>query len=224
MSKRPKAPSGSQSTPKKQKTKTWTKPKTVQEKLAKPELKVFDTANAFNFDSTGEVPATGQLCLIQTGDTLNDRDGATVQLKSVQIRGVVTFTPGANATAASVMYLYLVHDRQCNGAAAAITDVLTGTNMASAMGNVPNQYRFKILKRIVVPCIAQAGVTTAYNNVVVPVEEYIKFFTPIEVRYKASTGAITDITSNNLFFLAGSDGNSDDTGSFVGTTRLRFTG
>lgn len=224
MSKRPKAPSGSQSTSKKQKTKTWVKPKTVAEKLAKVELKVFDTANSFTFDATGEVPATGQLCLVQTGDTLNDRDGAVIQVKSLQLRGIVTYAPGAAAVAATTAYLYVVQDRQANGAAAAITDVLTSTNMATAMGNVPNQYRFKILKRIVIPLTSPSGGSTAYNNIVMPVEEYIKFFKPVEIRYKASTGAVTDLTSNNIFLLAGTDGGSDDLVSYAGTARLRFTG
>jgi len=53
---------------------------------------------AFNFDATGEIPATGQLCFIQTGDTLNNRDGAVVEVKSLQIRGTITFTPAAAAT------------------------------------------------------------------------------------------------------------------------------
>jgi len=224
MSKRPKAPSGSQSSPKKQKTKTWVKPKTVSEKLAKPELKVFDTANSFSFDATGEIPSTGQLCLVTTGDTLNDRDGAVIQVKSLQLRGFCSFQPGAGATAATSVYLYVVQDRQANGAAAAITDVLTSSNMATALGNVPNQYRFKILKRIVITLVSPAGVTTAYNSMVYPVEEYIKFYKPIEIRYKASTGAVTDLTSNNIFLLAGTDGGSDDTVGYAGTARLRFTG
>jgi len=192
-------------------------------KLNKAELKVFDTALSFNLDATGEVPVTGQLCFIQVGDTLNNRDGAVVHVKSLQIRGLLNYVPGAAANAASTMYIYIVQDKQCNGAAAAITDVLTSTAMKSALGNVPNQYRFKILKRIVVPMISSAGVTTAYNNVVSPVEEYIKL-NGLELRYTASAGAITDLASNNIFLLAGTDGGSDDLCSFEGTARLRFTG
>lgn len=196
----------------------------VASKLNKQELKAFDTSLAFTFDATGEVPATGQLSLVQTGDTLNNRDGAVIQVKSLQIRGYANFTPGATATAASTAYLYVVLDRQANGAAAAVTDVLTSTDMSTALGNVPNQYRFKILKRIVIPMVATAGVTTAYNPVVVPVEEYIKFLKPIEMRFKASAGAITDLSSNNIFLLAGTEGTSDDLIGFAGTARLRFTG
>lgn len=193
-------------------------------KLNSAELKVFDVANSFTIDATGEVPATGQLNIITVGDTLNNRDGAVIQVKSIQMRGNVAFVPAAAATAATIAYIYIVQDRQCNGAAAAITDVLTSNAMNTALGNVPNQYRFKILKRIVLPLFASAGATTAYNNVSVPFDEYIKFPTPIEIRFTASAGAITDVASNNLFLLAGTDGLSDDTITVNATTRLRFTG
>lgn len=196
----------------------------VANKLNQQELKVLDTALSFNFDATGEVPATGQLSLVVTGDTLANRDGAVIQAKSIQIRGNLQFVPAAAATSATSCYLMVVLDKQANGAAAAATDVMTGTNFATAMPNVPNKYRFKILRRLVYPMISAAGATTAYNNVVANVDEYIRFNTPIEMRYTASAGAVTDLASNNIFLLAGTDGNSDDAVSFTGTARLRFTG
>lgn len=198
--------------------------KRAKAKLAQPELKAFDTALAFTFDTTGEVPATGQLCFVQTGDTLANRDGAVIQVKSLQVRGEATYTPAAAATAATCVYLYIVQDRQANGAAAAITDVLTSNVMSTALGNVPNQYRFKILKRIVLSLVSPAGGAGAFNNVVWPVDEYLKFATPIEMRYTASAGAITDLASNNIFLLAGGDAGADDLVAFAGTARLRFTG
>lgn len=193
-------------------------------KLNQQESKAFDTALAFSFDTTGEVPATGQLCFVTTGDTLANRDGAVIQVKSLQIRGAYRYAPAAGATAATNVYLYIVQDRQANGAAAAITDVLTSTNMSSALGNVPNQFRFKILKRIVLSLVASAGVTAAYNDVTGTIDEYIRFKVPLEIRYTASAGAIGDLASNNIFLLAGGDAGGDDVVTFGGTARLRFTG
>lgn len=204
--------------------KTYVKPKTAAQKLAQPELKAFDTSVSFNFDTTGEIPATGQLSLVQTGDDFTNRDGAVIQTKSLQLRGNASFVPGASATAATCCFLYIVLDRQANGAAPAVTDVLTSSTLSLALGNVPNQYRFKILKRIVLTFNSTAGVTTAYNTQNIHVDEYIKFYQLIEMRYKASAGAVTDLTSNNIFLIAGSDGGSDDLVSFNGTARLRFTG
>jgi len=90
-------------------------------------------------------------------------------------------------------------DKQANGAAPAVTDVLTGTNMNNDLPNVPNQYRFKTVRRLQYAMTSPAGVTTAFNNVTLGIDEYIQFKKPIQLRYTASAGAITDLASNNLF-------------------------
>jgi len=192
--------------------------------LQRQELKAFDTALSFAFDATGEVPATGQLCFVQTGDTLNNRDGAVIMVKSLAIRARWVHQPMAAATSAGTIYLYVVLDKQANGAAAGVTDVLTSTDLSIALGNVPNQYRFRILRKIAIDLSSQAGVTTAYNNVNGHIDEYIEFKKPLEIRYTASAGAITDIASQNIFLIAGATSGIDDTVTLVGTARLRFTG
>lgn len=185
------------------------------------ELKFFDTANSFTIDATGEVPATGQLTLIPQGVTESERVGRKCSIKSIHIRGSLVLQPAASANAATTVYVYLVQDTQCNGVAAAVTDVLETNTMASAMINLANSSRFRILKRFVMTFNSTAGVTTAYNNFSKPIEYYKKCNIPIE--YSSTTGAITEIRSNNLFFLAGSDSLSDDLVSFNATTRLRFS-
>jgi len=185
-----------------------------------PEKKFFDTAIAFNFDSTGEVPATGQLTLIPQGDTESTRDGRQAVIKSVQIRGVVSYAPAASAAGATIGYMYLVLDTQCNGAAAAITDVFTSNNMSTNMLELNNSGRFRILKKWVFPMNSQAGVTTAYNNVNRPLEYFKTCSIPID--WNGTTGAITEIKSNNVFLMAGA--NTDDFMGFQGTCRLRFLG
>lgn len=193
-------------------------------RLNKAELKAFDTALSFTFDATGEVPASGQLSLVQAGDAFNNRDGALIQVKSLRVKGYATAVFGAAAQGNTQCLLYLVQDRQCNGAAAGATDVMTGTDFGQALPNVPNAYRFKILKTIPLNFNATAGVTTAYNNMAILVDEYISFKKPVWIRYTASSGAITDVTGNNFFLLAGGFVSGDDIVSFVGTARLRFTG
>jgi len=185
------------------------------------ELKFFDTALSFGVDATGEVPATGQLVLIPQGVTESTRVGRKATIKSIQMKFLAQFAPGAAATAASHAFVYLVQDTQCNGAAAAITDVLTGTNMSAALINLANSGRFKIIKKWKARCVSTAGATTAYNNTVQHFEWYKKCSIPIE--YSSTTGAITEIRSNNLFLLAGSDTASDDTITIGGTCRVRFS-
>jgi len=189
----------------------------------KPELKFFDTALSFTFDDTGEVPATGQLALIPQGDTESTRDGRMAVIKSVQIRGQLQYAPGAAALASVICYLYLVLDTQTNGAAAAITDVFTSNVMQTNFLQLNNSGRFRILKKWVIAFNPPAGATTAYNNVVKPLEFYKRC--NYKMDWSSTTGAITEIRSNNLFLCAGASGTgSDDTVTMSGNCRLRFLG
>lgn len=187
----------------------------------KPELKFFDTSLSFNFDVTGEVPATGQLALIPQGDTESTRDGRLAVIKSIQIRGAFVFTPGAAGTAATSTFLYLVLDTQANGGAAAVSDVFTSADMWSNMLNLNNSGRFRILKKWVHTFNPPAGATTAYNVQVKQLEFYKRC--NIKMDWSSTTRAITEIRSNNIFLLAGAV-NSDDLVQFSGTCRLRFVG
>lgn len=189
-------------------------------KGANKELKFFDTAISFTADATGEVPATGQLALIPQGDTESTRDGRKAFVKSIQARLVASYAPAAASTASTNVFIMLVLDTQCNGAAAAVTDVLTSANMAQAMHNLANSDRFVVLKKWKINLTAQAGVSGAYNNTTKQFEYYKKCDIPIN--YSGTTGAITEIRSNNLFFLAGTDGASDDLVTVGGNVRLRF--
>jgi len=186
------------------------------------ENKFFDTANSFLIDQTGEVPATGQLVLIPQGTTESTRIGRKCVIKSIQIRGVFTFIPGAAATASQVSTVVLVWDKQCNGAAAAVTDVMTSNALGTALVNMANSERFVILKRWRITLQPGAGVTTAYNNTSRSLDYFKKCNIPIE--YNSTAGAITEIRSNNLFLLAGADTNGgDDVVQFLGTTRVRYS-
>lgn len=187
----------------------------------KAEDKFFDTALSFNIDATGEVPATGQLCLVQNGTSDSSRIGNKIVVKSIQIRGVQILVPGASTTGACTTYVYVVLDKQCNGAAAAVTDVLTGTSLASAFINLANSERFVILKRFVTKHACSAGVQTAFSQTSEPMEWFHKCNIPI--LFDASAGAITDLTSNNIFLIAGTDGQGDDLVAVDGRVRLRFS-
>lgn len=185
------------------------------------ELKFFDTSLSFNVDATGEVPATGQLTLIPQGDTESTRDGRMAYVKSIHIKGIARLEPGASANAATVASVIVVLDTQCNGAAAAATDVYSTTNFpVSAFRNLANSARFKILKTFKMTFNSQAGVTTAYNQLTRTFEWYSKCNYPIN--YSSTAGAITEIRSNNIFLLAGTDGATDDLVVVGGNCRLRF--
>jgi len=184
------------------------------------ELKFFDTALSFSFDATGEVPATGQLSLIPQGVTESTRVGRKCVIKSIQIRGTA-FNNDATVSDTDA-YIYIVQDTQCNGAAAAVTDVLTSNNMGTALVNLENSERFRILRRIPLHLQTGAGVAAAFGDMSKQVNLYMKCNIPLEFDSSASTGAIGTIRSNNVFLLAGTSGTDDKT-AFAGTCRLRFS-
>lgn len=189
--------------------------------LNKAELKFKDTAISTLIDTTTEV--INQLSIITEGDGASNRDGQVVRVKSVRVVGRATQVPAAAATSAPIMYLWLVLDKQPNGAALTVTDFLTTTVAGSALPNTSFEWRFKTLIRLVIPLNSAAGVTTAYNNIAMPVEFFYKFKTPLEIRYSATGGTVADVATNNLCLVAGA-ADSDDTITFTGTARLRFTG
>lgn len=185
------------------------------------EDKFFDTDLSFNLDITGEVPATGQLVLIPQGATESTRIGCKCVIESIHLRGTATCVFGASAAGATIGYWFLVLDKQCNGAAAAITDIFTNADLSTAMYNRSNSDRFVILRKWEHVYMSSAGATTAYNNVPMSFDIYKKCTIPIE--YSSTAGAITEIRSNNIFLCAGTDGRSDDIIQCVGTCRVTFS-
>lgn len=190
------------------------------------ELKFLDTTLNFAFDATIEVPVTGQLSLIPQGVTESTRIGRKCTLRSIQIRAKLNLVPAASALSSAVTYLYLVQDKQANGAAATAsgtTGVFTSADASAGMFNLSESNRFIIHKRWTMDHNPPAGVSTAFNTVTHHIEFYKKLSIPME--YTGTTGAIGTIRSNNLFFVSGSSGAGtfDDLVTMTGTCRVRFS-
>lgn len=184
------------------------------------EHKYFDTALNFTIDSTGEVPSTGQLCLITQGDAGNQRDGINCHLESISIHAFLNYVPSTATSASTIAVILLVQDTQCNGAAATAGDVMNSTDFQSGHRNLTTGNRFKILKRFQFVLTATAGVSAAYNTVIAPWDYYSKLNIPM--KFSNSTSSVADVESNNLFLLASSL-QSDDLITVNGEVRLRFT-
>lgn len=193
-------------------------------RVSSSELKYFDTSVSFTADLTGEVPATGQWCLIPQGTGESQRVGRKCVVKSVHFRGSAEWQPASSTTGSSMLIMYIVQDTQANGAAADVSGdngVMTSASLESAMINMDNSQRFRILKKIRVPFNSQAGVSGAYSRVIKNLEFFLKCDIPLD--FASTTGAITEIRSNNIFVLAGCSVNGDDLITVLGTARLRYS-
>lgn len=200
--------------------------RTAQDLGVVPEKKFLDTALSFTFDTTCESASsatTGQLDLIPQGDTESTRDGRQCTILSINLRGALTFTPGASATASGCCVMYLVLDTQANGAQASWSDLFVSTQLQLTLNNMANSGRFRTLKKWVWNWNPPAGATAAYNTQSRWVDFFKKVVIPME--YSSTTGALTEIKSNHLFLAYGSFGTSlDDTVAFSGACRIRFRG
>ena len=182
-----------------------------------------DTPIDFTAEVTGDTGggANPSLCNIPQGTSDEQRIGRSCIVKSIQARLSFLAVPAASANFSGVVYAYLVQDTQANGALPAVTDVFTGTDLSKAMINVDNSQRFRILKKWVCDFGATAGATTAYNNQSKHIEWYKRCHIPLD--FSSTTGATTEIRSNNLVLITGVTPNgSDDDVTIAGTIRLRF--
>lgn len=184
------------------------------------EVKFFDTLLDFQIDATAEVPATGQLCLIPQGAADNRRIGRVVEIVKIEIHGVVWYVPGASTTGSTCAEIWIVLDKQANGAALTIASLLeTGTNLCIAMPNAEEGDRYVVLGKLVYAMNARAGVSGGYSNHMENV--YWSYDCSIPIEFSGATGAITEIRSNNICLVAGSYP-GDDVVFVDGYARVHF--
>lgn len=159
---------------------------------------------------TGSIPTTGSITDVKTysirqGDGSSNRDGRQIVLKKIQMVATVTLPDdtASNYVSTDEVRVMLVQDKQCNGAQATIADVLCTADIDS-FNCMANARRFRVLynKRIVVNSqiftIPSAG-TPTMESASKRLQKYIQCNIPIT--YDASVDAITDLTSNHLFFI-----------------------
>lgn len=110
----------------------------------------------------------------------------------------------------------IVRDKQANGGAPALTDVLTTVSVLAPL-NVSYQHRFVILYDELVHLNASAEPGSQ-----VPVKR--QFIVDSLVQHNSGTaGTVTDIITNSLYFIfIGSVAPGTEDGSVTGSFRLRY--
>lgn len=186
------------------------------------ELKFRDTtASASSVSSTGIIHHPSLNLIIQSAGE-EARVGRKCTLTSIHLKYVVTLpnTTGANNTDDGLrLIVYL--DKQCNGASAAVTDILEDATYLS-YNNLANKNRFQILMDRYHDVSATAGgigATTADSSgeKAVTYQWHMRCRIPIE--FSGATTAISEVRSNNVGVLAITDGGRMDLSS---SARVRF--
>jgi hypothetical protein len=166
---------------------------------------------------------SSSLCIIPAGDGSSERDGRKVLLTRLSIRGLLSCTAESTTLTdiAEACRIIIYLDKQCNGAAAAATDIVSSADILS-FKNLTNDKRFSILyDKVFELCpYTSLGDTTTFTTVPrrVHFEHDMKLNLP--VLFDASAAAITDLTSNNIGVLGFSEAGGNVTCAFI--ARVRF--
>lgn len=184
------------------------------------ELKFLDTSfNQTTVAATGNIVLTS-VNLVPQGVTESTRIGRKCTLRAISFRYVVQLKPTTNTNNTDDGLRVIVYwDKQCNGTAAAVTDILRTADYLS-YNNLANKERFRILKDQFVDLHSTAGggSTASFGEIGFTKQMHLKCNIPIE--FSGVTGAITEIRSNNIGVLLISD--SADV-SCEGLVRIRYS-
>lgn len=197
------------SRPQKRKKTTVGVPATLQ--MRRPEKKSVDVpATLSNFTSTGTFTLLNG---IVPGAAGYQRVGRKISMKSVSIRGMVYWSQAGATPGNDYLRCILFYDRQPNGAAPSVADLLTDTDNAGGTTstsiadiNISNADRFKILRDWYWDIPGPATGSPNYGDALSTQREVVvKDFVPLkgmEVHFNAGTaGTIGDITTGSLYLL-----------------------
>ncbi len=187
-----------------------------------PELKFHDVdLDDGTINTTATV--TGTVLVIPQGVTESQRVGRKCTIVGINWRFQIRLPASTVETATSeTVRVMLFLDKQCNGATAAVAQLLE-TDDFQSFNNLANKGRFRTLMDRTYDLSAQSGGTSAagvdqFGEVVVSDSFHKTCNIPIE--YDSTAGALTEIRSNNIgVLIIGSDGLC----AFVSKFRFRFS-
>ncbi len=173
-----------------------------------PELKFHDIATIDAVIASGGVITSG-LITIPQGTTENERIGRKLTIRKIGMKIRINLAEQtSDGSTEDTVRLMLILDKQCNGAAPAILDILETADFQS-FNNLSNSFRFRTLMDRTFSINAQSGAGNGtaqeFGQNVINTSFYKDCFLPIE--YSGVTGAITEIRSNHIILLSITHGN-----------------
>ena len=181
------------------------------------EVKFFDSLLVPNTAVNVKTLVSATTCLsgITQGTGNGQRTGRKIKVIGVVLRLAVVNTFCTPYT------LDLVRDKQSNGAVPANTTVYTGTQWDS-LPNPLFEDRFQFLKRVENLNFSQAqgaGLGAGTSTIGISFSKKCRF----EVEFNATTGAVTDLSSDNLLVWLSSTGSLTNAADESGTLRILYT-
>ncbi len=191
------------------------------------EKKFFNTLDTNTTIGVAGTITSPSLCLIPQGTTESNRDGRKCRLVSIHCHGVVTLpTSSAPASTADRLRIIIYKDQQTNGAAATAALIMDDNEVAVTIDgyrNLENSQRFWILHDKTIEINSTAGAWDGTNDQYG--EQQIHFdwhkTCDIPLEFSATTGAITELKSNNVGVLCISGGGLV---GYKAEYRVRFVG
>lgn len=200
------------------------------------EAKAYDAYDGQTFAfGTSNVPLYNVLNAVTQGTDYKNRVGSRIKMKSIDIHIWPYYNPAGNQTVGAIYRIMLVYDSQPNGANPSASDLLkstAGTTTAASPVNLDNRDRFLVLRDYylvertaanagggagVQPSTISSGATAGQPDCI---HWYVKL-KHLETIYKASAGAITDISSGSLLIVTVTQGAAAGWDLSV-SSRLRF--
>ncbi len=163
------------------------------------ELKFHDGAKALTAAAPAGAIFSSSLVLIPQGITESSRIGRKCVVKSLHMTFTVVLPHVATDTKASDSYRIIVYkDKQANGATATVLGILEAAQFDSYR-NLSNSGRFVALYDKTKTINAQANESGSNSQMETTWSINLRCAMPLE--YSGITGAITELTSNNIGVL-----------------------
>ncbi len=159
---------------------------------------------------------------IPQGTTEVQRIGRKCTIRSIGWRFACTLPNSTtSANTSDVVRVMMILDKQCNGALPANTDIVESSDYQS-FNNLGNKNRFRTLFDKTYDLTTSAGggdgTTEDYGEDILTDSFFKRVNIPIE--FDSTTGAITEIRSNNIIVMLGS---RSGLAGFDSKIRLRFS-
>ena len=212
-----------------------------------PELKVVDVNNAGSSPNINIVSTTATITLLNgmdLGAGAFQRIGRSVHWKSLHVRGALYLNNGSGSfgsTAGECARIMVVYDRQPNGAAVSIIEILqtidangNGSSSPFDYPNLTNSDRFIVLadQQVNVPYTSTgsgAGTLAASSAQVLaslPAKDFDRYIdiSGLPTNYKGDTEAVASVATGSLYLVTlGSLAVASAGLTFNWTARLRYT-